>query len=244
MQEKTSNKKTARVAGLLYLIVVVTGIFSLAYVPAKLIVPDNAPATVHNIMTSGPLFRLGIFSSLTCYTFFFFLPLTLYKLLAPVNKGHARLMVVLAMVSVPVSFINIVNKFAVLSLLRGADIGGNEQLQAQVMFYLDLYNSGILIVQIFWGLWLFPFGHLVFKSGFLPKILGFLLMAGCAGYLVNVSGHILFSGYAATGISGFVRLPASLGEIGTCLWLLVIGLKEKPAMVDPGLQNIDGQANA
>ena len=231
-----SRKKVARVAGLLYLVVVLTGIFSLAYVPSTLIVRDNASATVHNIITHEIVFRFGIVSGLTCYTFFLVLPLALYKLLSPVDEIYAKLMVALATVSVPISFINILNKFAVLSLISGSrylNVFPNNQLQAQVMFYLNQYDYGILIVQIFWGLWLFPFGYLVVKSGFLPKVLGILLMLGCVGYLTNFLGHSLFPTYSETGISSFVRLPASLGEIGTCLWLLLMGAKEESAVENP-----------
>lgn len=227
-----SNKKTARIAGLLYLVVVLTGMFSLAYVPSKLMVWDNAAQTVSNITSSEFLFRLGMVSSLICYTFFLFLPIVLYQLLKSVNKTHAKVMVILAIVSVPISFINLLNKFAVLSLISGSTLlkgAAIVQMQTQVMFYLDLYNSGILIVQIFWGLWLFPFGYLVFKSGFLPKFLGVLLMAGCFGYLLNFLGNFLLPNYTELGISAYVRLPASLGEIGSCLWLLIMGAKEKKA---------------
>lgn len=224
-----SNKKTARIAGLLYLVVVLTGMFSLAYVPSKLIVWDNPATTVQNIKDAVFLFRLGIVSSLVCYTFFLILPLVLYGLLKPVNKIFAILMVILAVVSVPISFTNILNKFAVLSLLSETQYlqaFTTEQVQAQVMFYLNQYDNGILITQIFWGLWLFPFGYLVYKSGSLPKFLGILLMLGCVGYLVNFTGFALIKGYGEAGISSFVRLPASLGEILTCLWLLIIGAKE------------------
>ncbi|MGH2666504.1 DUF4386 domain-containing protein [Flavobacterium sp.] len=225
-----SNKKNARIAGFLYLIVVLTGIFSLAYVPSKLIVWDNAEATIHNIMESETLFRLGIVSSLTCYVFFLLLPLALYRLLQQVDKNSALLMVILAITSVPISFINILNKFAVLSLLDGShylNAFTSEELQAQMMFYLNQYDSGILIVQVFWGLWLLPFGYLVFKSGFLPKFLGILLMLGCFSYLINFLGFSLLPEYGKLGISSYVRLPASLGEIGTCLWLLIMGAKER-----------------
>lgn len=224
----TANKKTARTAGLLYLVVVLTGMFSLAYVPSKLIVWDNPAITIQRIKESVLLFRLGIVSSLVCYTFFLLLPLVLYRLLKQVNKTVAVLMVVLAVISVPISFVNILNKFAVLSLVtetRYLQSFSAEQVQAQVMFYLNQYDSGILITQVFWGLWLFPFGYLVYRSGILPKILGILLMLGCVGYLVNFTGFVLIKGYGEAGISGFVRLPASLGEILTCLWLLIMGAK-------------------
>ncbi|MDQ6763659.1 MAG: DUF4386 domain-containing protein [Bacteroidota bacterium] len=225
-----SNKLTARVAGLLYLIVVLTGIFGLAYLPSKLIIWNNSSATFHNIVSSELLFQLGIVSELICWVLFLILPLVLYKLLCPVNKTYAILMVILAVVQVPISFINLLNKFAVLSLVSGANYlkaVANEQLQAQVLFYLDLYNKGNLINQIFWGLWLFPFGYLVFKSKFLPKILGIFLMAGCFGYLIDFVGSFFLPHYNETIISSYITLPASIGEIGICLWLLVIGVKNK-----------------
>lgn len=225
-----SNKKTARIAGLVYLGVVLTGMFSLAYVPSKLIVWDNAAATVQQIKNSLPLFKAGIAAGLLCYVFFLLLPLVLYRLLQPVHSTLAKLMVVLAVVSVPISFSNMQHKFAVLSLLSGDNylqVYDAAQVQAQVMFYLHQYDKGILMLQIFWGLWLFPLGLLIYRSGMMPKILGVLLMAGCAGYLINFTGHMLVPAYTKAGISGYVRLPASLGEIGTCLWLLIMGVKEK-----------------
>jgi len=218
-------------AGFWYLIVVVTGMFSLAYVPSQLIVWDDATTTFNNLLNEQWLFRLGIVSGLVCYTAFALLPLALYRLLSPVHERAARLMVVLALVSVPISFVNLLNKMAVLSLTSGeAYLGAlpKEQLIAQVMFYLNQYDNGILIVQIFWGLWLLPFGYLVFQSGFLPRALGVLLMLGCVGYLINFLGFSLFPArYAELGIASLVRLPASLGEIGACLWLLILGAKER-----------------
>jgi len=230
MQQIVSNRSTARMAGLLYLVVVLTGIFSLMYVPFKLIVTENPSQTFHNLVSSETLFRFGIVSGLICYSFFLFLPVVLYKLLKPVNENYAKLMVLLAAVSVPISFINIQNKFAVLSLIKASDyLDGfsTEQIQSQVLFYLDQYDNGILIVSIFWGLWLLPFGYLVFKSGILPKILGVLLMLGCFSYLINFFGHSLIPDYSKMGISSYISLPASLGEIGTCLWLLIMGARDK-----------------
>lgn len=219
-ESKLSFRNTGRIAGLLYLVVVLTGIFSLGYVPSKLIVWDNAPVTFNNIVQSEFLFRLGIISGLICYTFFIFLPLVLYKLLKPVNRTYAAYMVILAVVSVPISFVNMQNKFAVLSI-----IGSHQKDAEQVMFYLNQYDYGNLIVQIFWGLWLLPLGCLIFKSGIIPKFFGILLMLGCLGYVINFFGNALSPNYSELGISSYVRLPASLGEIGTCLWLLIMGAK-------------------
>lgn len=223
MDEKStmSFKNTGRIAGLLYLVVVLTGIFSLGYVPSKLIVWDNPSATFNAIKQSEFLFRTGIVSGLICYTFFLFLPLVLYKLLKPVHKTYALYMVVLAVVSVPISFINMQNKFAVLSI-----ISSGTQEKELVMFYLNQYDYGNLIVQVFWGLWLFPYGYLVYKSGIIPKFFGVLLMLGCISYLINFFGNSLYPNYSQLGISSIVRLPATLGEIGSCLWLLIMGAKE------------------
>lgn len=226
----TSNKKTARVAGLMYLLVVLTGIFSLSYIPSKLVVWDNPVTTFNNIKTSETLFRIEIVSGLLCYVFFLLLPVALYKLLKPVNEFYAKLMVLLAVISVPISFLNIQNKFAVLSLVNGTNsLNGfsTEQVQSQVMFYLHQYDNGILMVSVFWGLWLLPFGYLVYKSGILPKVLGVLLMLGCFGYLINFLGNSLIPNYSKIGISSYISLPASIGEIGICLWLLIMGAKNK-----------------
>jgi Domain of unknown function (DUF4386) len=228
-----SNKKKARIAGLIYLGVVITGIFSLMYVPSKLMVWDNATITFNNIASNQILFRFGIVSGLICYTFFLFLPIVLYKLFKQVNDDYAKLMVLLAVVSVPIYFINVQNEFTILSLVSSSKyLNGlsTEQIKSMVMLYLDQYDNGMRIVHIFSGLWLFPFGYLVFKSGFLPKVLGILLMLGCFGYLINFVGHTLIPNYSKIGISFYISLPASLGEIGTCLWLLIMGAKEKLAM--------------
>ena len=225
-----SNKKLARIAGLLYLGVVVTGIFTLMYVPSKLFNTDNTALIYQNIASSQTLFRLGIVGGLLCYTFFLFLPIVLYKLLKSVNENYANLMVLLAVLSVPVFFLNVQNLFSILSLIIGGQSKfglSTEQIQSQVMLYLDQYDNGMRVVHIFSGLWLFPFGYLVFKSGFLPKILGVLLMLGCFGYLINFLGHTLIDNYSKFGISSYISLPASIGEIGTCLWLLIMGAKDK-----------------
>lgn len=225
-----TNKKTAKIAGLLYLVVVLTGIFSLMYVPSQLIIWDSASTTTSKIAAAETLFRLGIFASIICYIAFLFLPIVLYKLLHPVNKSHAVAMVALASVSVPISLFNLSNKFSVLTWISKETYLNTftaEQIQAQVLLHLNYYNNGIQIASVFWGLWLFPLGYLVFKSGFLPKILGIFLMAGCFGYLLNFTGSFLFPDYHASGISKFVALPGTIGEIGICLWLLIAGAKEK-----------------
>jgi hypothetical protein len=193
----TSRNKNARVAGMLYLILIISGIFNLLYIPSQLIVWDSASTTVENITNSEWLFRLGIVSGIITFLAFLLLPLALYKLLHEVNKVQAQLMVIFALVSIPISFVNILNKFSVLTLINKSEYlqkMGATEFQTQVMLYLESYTNGIEISQIFWGLWLLPFGYLVYKSGFLPKLLGLLLMAGCFGYLITFFGGFHMKG--------------------------------------------------
>jgi hypothetical protein len=219
---KTSPLVYARLAGILYLLLIPFSAFGLLYVPSKLIVPGDAATTASNIVAAEALFRSAIVSHLIGQTIFILLPLVLYKLLKPVNKNHAVLMVVLVLVSVPITFINELNHFAALILLSGADylsVFSVDQLHAQMMLFLELHEHGITIALIFWGLWLFPLGYLVFKSGFLPKILGVLLMIGCIGYLIDALTTMLFSDFDMT-VSQFTFV----GELLFPLWLVFKGV--------------------
>jgi hypothetical protein len=224
--EKNSTNKLARLSGLVYLLLVVSGIVNLLYIPSQLFVRGNASKTLENIINSELLFRYGIVSGVVTFLTFMILPLILYKLLHKVNKNHAILMVIFALISVPISFVNLLNKFSVLTLISKAgylQVMTNIELQTQVMLHLDYYNNGNQVVQIFWGLWLLPFGYLVYKSGFLPKILGIFLMLGCFGYLIEFFAHFLIPTYNNSLIQTLVGIPSPIGEIGICLWLLIMG---------------------
>lgn len=223
----TNKDKTARLAGFLYLILVITGIINLMYIPSELIVRDNAALTFENIVNSEFLFRVGIVCGIMAFLAFMLLSLVLYRLLHEVNKTHATLMVIFVLVSVPFSFVNMLNQFSVLTLISQPEYLQLEaaELQAQVMFYLDSFNNGIRLSSIFWGLWLLPFGYLVFKSGFLPKILGILLMMGCFGYLIEFFAGFLIPAYRQSVVQTIAGLPASVGEIGICLWMLIMGAR-------------------
>lgn len=212
----------ARIAGVLYLLMIPLGIFGIMYVPAALIVSGDAAATANNLLANESLYRLSIFSALLIQIVQIFLVLVLYKLLKYVNKIHAVLMVVFALAAVPIAMLNELNQFAVLLLLGGADyltLFGTDQLHSQVMFFLDLHEHGIFIAQLFWGLWLFPMGYLVFKSGFLPKFIGVLLMIGCFGYLIDAVIFYLSLDIDVT-ISGFTFI----GEVLLPLWLVIKGV--------------------
>lgn len=224
----SSPRTIARVAGLLYLIVVLFGIFSIAYVPSQTQVAGDAAATVTKIASHEGLFRLGIAAGLVCYTAFLLLPLALHRLLSPHGRTAAALMVALAVVSVPLAFVNLQHKLDVLTLLGNAPHLAPEDLNAQVMLALQAYGNGILVSKLFWGLWLLPFGWLVVTSRQLPRILGILLILGCMGYIIDVFARLLAPSFAASSTASYITLPATLGEIGTCLWLLVLSVRSSP----------------
>lgn len=218
------EKDVGRLAGALYLVVVLTGLFSLAYVPGQIVVDGDLQATLANIVASQSLFRAGIASFLLMQVAFLMLPLALYRLFEPVDRPLAALMVVLALVSVPIGLVALTHRFDALSLLTDPAAGRTltpEQVQAAVHASLMSYRSGVHVTQLFWGLWLLPFGWLVVKSRLLPRILGALLILGCFGYLVQVFGDLLMPGSAGTLLMRIAPLPAAIGEIGSCLWLLL-----------------------
>src|SRR5262249_46893677 len=171
-----------RFAGLRYLLASIPGVFALVYVPSKLIVHGNATATAHNIAASETLFRLGIAADLIGQALFIFVALALYDLLKGVNQRHALLMLILILVAIPIAFLNELNAIAALVLLRGTyflSLFDKPQRDALAMLFLNLHGHGFDVAGIFWGLWLFPLGLLVYRSGFLPRILGVVLMVNC-----------------------------------------------------------------
>lgn len=221
----SSINNTARAAGLLYLLLFPLGIFGIIYVPANLIVPGDVAATVSNLTASESLFRLSIVSALMVQVVNIAVVLVLYQLLKPVNKNIARLMVIFLLTAVPIAMLNELNQLAVLLLLNGTDylnVFTTEQLHALVSLFFDLHTHGIHIASIFWGLWLLPMGYLVFKSGFIPRILGILLIIGGFGYLVDFFALSLFPNHSMT-ISQFTFI----GEILFPLWLLIRGVNVK-----------------
>jgi Domain of unknown function (DUF4386) len=211
-------KRTSRLAGGLYLAMMPFSFFGILYVPSVLVVPGDAPATARNIMGSEWLFRSGMVSHLVGQLIFVLLVLTLYQLLRPVNRDYAVLMVTLALLGVPIALVNEVNHFAVLRLLSGVDYLEpltRGQIDAQAMLFLALRRSGLVVAQVFWGLWLLPLGYLVFRSGFLPRPLGILLIIAGVGYLVDVVVEVLLPNIDAT-ISQFTFV----GELLFPLWLV------------------------
>ncbi len=226
------NKNLARVAGILYLIMIVCGMAA-QLIRGSLIVPGNGVATASNIMASGSLFRVAFISDLLMATGFLLFAWALYVLLKPVNKNIALLFVLLATASVAILCLNLLNQFAILILLSDAGYlaaFGAVQLNAMVMLFADLQYYGYYIAQISFGLWLVPLGYLVIKSGFLPRILGILLIIAAFGHLSGFLAAFLLPGYES-----FADLAAAL-EIPFGLWLLVKGVKSPQPVKNPGRQ--------
>jgi len=224
-----STKKTARIAGVLYLLNAVTGFFGIIYVPGRLIVHGDATVTAHNILASERLFRLGIAAQLICAVEFVYLFWILYRLLGGVNKTQASLMVILGVAFVPIMVLNTVSEIGALMLLHGADflsVLDKRQLEAMAMLFLDLHGYGYVVGWVF-GVFHFHFGILVFRSGFLPRILGVLLIAACFGYLSVSLTPVLLPGYANV-VRRFASIPLTLGEPAIILWLLIMGAKDQP----------------
>ena len=220
-----SINKTARFAGLLYLALAVLSAFGLVYVPSMILVPGDTAATSMNIVASESLFRLGFVGNLLAFTVNIFVAVLLYKLLEPVNKTMASLMVILILVGIAIAMLNELNQFAALLLLGGADYlkaFTGVQLQAFASLFLDMYEHGFVLAHIFFGLWLFPMGYLVIKSGFIPKVIGvFLLIAG-VGYMVDFTLFFLFPASTVT-----VSEYTFVGEVLLLLWLLIMGVNVK-----------------
>jgi len=225
IKEKMNPNKTARIAGFLYLLMAPFGIFGMLYIPSIIIVPGDAAITANNIMASESLFRSGIVSTLMVQIINIFMVLILYKLLKPVNKNHASLMVIFILIGAPIAMLNELNRFIALLLLSGANyltVFTADQLQALVPLFLDLHEHGVTIAGIFWSLWLFPMGYLVFKSGYIPRILGVLLIIAGFGYLIDSFAVFLLPNFYAT-ISQFI-LFTTYGELLFPLWLLIKGV--------------------
>jgi hypothetical protein len=222
----TSHTGTARLAGGLYLLSAVVAGVPLIYVPGNLIVEGDAAATAGKILAWETLFRACMVSELAGSLLLIGLVATLSQLLATGGRLQARLMVVLALLSVPITFVNILNESAALYLVHGAaNIAAinRPDRQALAMLFLDLHGDGVSLANIFWGLWLLPFGILVLRTGALPRILGAWLIADCFG-LVLVSVTALLSP-AYLDIVSRIALVPELGELGAMIWLLVMGAR-------------------
>ncbi len=223
-----TQQRIGRLAGGVYLVVIATGIFSLAYVPSRISVGGDPMATLANVTAHAGLFRAGIAAFALEQLAFLLLPLLLYRLFALQHRHAATLMVALAVTAVPVALVALAQRVDAVNLLTDpvlARVLPPAQLQALALGALKSWSSHIFLASLFWGLWLLPFGWLVWHTRAIPRVLGALLMLGGLGYVLNVFGELLIPAYATTLLSDYATLPASLGEIGSGLWLVLFGAR-------------------
>lgn len=225
-----SLKKTARFAGLLYLVWIITGLFAMFYVPSKINMRGDAVTTAQNILSNEFLFRTSIVNDLISSTLWVFMVLVLYRMFKQVDKRWAKLLVALVIVQIPTVFF--MDTFSITSLMifKGEILKTFELTQRQdlAMLFLKMNDYGVLTLEAFWGLWLFPLAILVYKSRFLPRFLGVWLIITGFFYLGLSFTDIMLPQYKDMVIHSVFALPAEVGEVAFMLWLLIMGAKEQP----------------
>ncbi|MBS1765488.1 MAG: DUF4386 domain-containing protein [Bacteroidetes bacterium] len=227
MENKVNSlRKTAKLAGLLYLILVITGVYSIMYVSSQIIVQGDAITTAKNILAKEFLFRTGIINDLISNTIFVLLVLVLYRMFRQVNEYQAKLMVAFVIVQVPAVFIMEALNITSLMIFKGEILQTFELNQKQdlAMLFLKINDNGTLTMEMFWGLWLLPFGLLVYKSRFIPRIFGILLVIAGIAYIFDSFVSLLFPTYS-TFVNQPTLLLVAIGEISITLWFLIKGVK-------------------
>jgi hypothetical protein len=233
LPDMNSLKKQSRIAALLYFINCLPAPFALLYVPSVLIVRGDAAATANNVRDSEALLRLGMAVELFSSTIVIFAMVAFYHLFKRVNQKHAMTMMILMLISVPISYLNVLNDLAALTFARGpaflSAVFDKAQLEALVLFFFRLHNQGFILAQIFWGLWLFPFGIAVIRSGFIPRFVGIAAMIAGGGYVIASSISLFLPAFAQW---GQLAMVLGTGELAI-LWLLIWGAKEPPSNHPP-----------
>jgi hypothetical protein len=229
-----TNKMTARIAGLLYLLYILTSVIADQFGRFAF---AEAPVTADHILIHAPQFRAGIVISLFSYALFLLAAWALYVLLKQVNKNMALLFLVFNLGGFAILVFSHLNLVSGLFLLSGADYlkaFQPNQLQALATLFINLYHYGSTVAQIPYGIWLLPLGYLVFKSKFLPKILGILLIVDCFGLQIYVLQRFLFPAYTVIAYPCWAM--GFLAEVSLTLWLIIKGAKDqKPARVESAL---------
>lgn len=224
----SATKKTARIAGVIYLLLVFAGLFSLMYVPPKLITRGDAAATANKLLAHQSLVMIDVAVGLVSLAVFLSVALALYQLLKDVNRQYAALMVILVLIQLPQGFVSQLLQIGALELARGTDFLSTidkPQRDSLAMLCIHLGNKGKILSEFYWGLWLFPLGALVYRSGFLPRFLGLWLIINGIAYVAMSFMGLLLPQYNDMVFK--ITLPAMLGELALTLWLLVMGIKQK-----------------
>jgi hypothetical protein len=226
-------KKQSRRAAILYFLNALPAPFALLYVPSVLMVRADATATANNVRASEVLLRLGIAGELLSATIGIFAMVAFYRLFKAVSQKHAMAMIILFLVATPISYLNVLNDLAALTFARGPEflsaVFDRRQLDAFVLFFLRLHNQGLVLAQIFWGLWLFPFGVVLWRSGFIPRVIGVFAVIAGFGNVIASSAFLFLPTYA--GVIGQYAMILQAGELAF-IWMLIWGAREqRPAQL-------------
>lgn len=222
-----STRRQARRAGILYLLACMFEPFALLYLPRLLIVPGDATVTADHVRASVGLVRLGIAGEMWNAMVGVFAALAFYRLFKGINQTHARAMLVLFLLAVPISLLNLVNTVLALIFARGGPslaAFDSHQLDVFVLLFLRVHNYGVVLAGIFWGLWLFPFGILAMRSGFIPWWIGLCMFLAGVPYVVSA-----FTSFAAPQLNYIANWlsPLMAGEGPMAVWLVVWGAKDQ-----------------
>jgi hypothetical protein len=226
---ETSPLVYARVAGLLYLIIIVSGIFSEVFVRSNLIVAGDATATANNILASEGLFRIGFAADSIMLLSDVAIAVLFYVLLRPVSNTLALTAAAFRLTQAAVLGLNMLNYYAALLLLSGAGYATafeTDQLHALATLFLDMHSHGYDLGLMFFGLSSLILGYLVVKSDYFPVILGYGLIAAAVVYLTGSLTLFLFPNYVS--LIKPVYIVPLIAEVSFCLWLLVKGIRVQP----------------
>lgn len=226
-------KTTARRAGLLYLVVVLTGPFILLYVPGRIFVAGDAAATAANLLAHETLFRASLVAGIVGELCFLGAVLFLHRLLKEVGRDLALLMVILIFLVAPVGLVGTANGIATLTVLHGDYLAAFEPAQRDALatLLLEFERHGVLVSEMFWGLWLLPLGGLIWKSGFLPRWLGGWILANGLAYVAISTTGLLVPEHLKR-VSA-LSTPLLFGEMALMLWLLIVGVRSPQPAAGP-----------
>ncbi|HBB93502.1 MAG: hypothetical protein A2X22_02850 [Bacteroidetes bacterium GWF2_49_14] len=228
MKEKVNSlKKTARFAGLLYLIWIITGLYAMFYLPSQTIVPGDAIATANKILANEFIFRTGIINDIISSVIWVVMVLVFYRMFKQVNERQAKLLVAFVIVQIPTVFFIEAFNITSLMIFKGEVLKTFELSQRQdlAMLFLKISDYGVLVLESFWGLWLFPLGILIYRSRFLPRFLGVWLIITGFFYLALCFTSIMMPQYKDMVFNSPLALPVEIGEVAFMLWLLIMGAK-------------------
>jgi hypothetical protein len=225
----STRRKLARRAGALYAAMGLAGAFGLVYFPSAFLVRGDAAATAARITASPLLYRFAVVVELSAGVLFICAALALYELLKDVDRVQARAMVALVIAQVAMGFALLLTQIAPLVLLGGAKYWSafdRPQLEALALGALTLRGQGIGAISVYWGLWLLPLGALVYRSGFLPRIIGVFLIVAGVGYVVSTLTFFFLPAYYRLVFTAITTPAAALGELGLVSWLLIKGARD------------------